>query len=297
MIIDTSQYKVNDIIDKVDFKELVEIEYYHATNPKEKQKALNIIKNNDFLQYHYFAQDYRVVKGASVLALMSIKYNNIKMYIGFASLNSLALNKTLRGRYYGSRLIEYSYFRPEKLNSYVISRVVLLPSYRGLGLAKFFVNNIAKYIKKQPDFFYLEIISNMFHNYYFAGDEFNSFFVDIKNTLSKENYDKYFASYMYDEDGNIRGGGDRLKFVVGVKGITKLIGNVAFIYNEKYNYILEEWYKGLYDIDIDFSINKTLTEEEILKCNECNFPLFIAMHSNEEIRELTPNKEFKEQYT
>lgn len=297
MIIDTSQYNVNDIIDKVDFKELVEIEYYHASNPKEKQKALNIIKNNDFLQYHYFAQDYRVVKGASVLALMSIKYNNIKMYIGFASLNSLALNKTLRGRYYGSRLIEYSYFRPEKLTSYVISRVVLLPSYRGLGLAKFFVNNVAQYIKKQPDFFYLEIISNMFHNYYFAGDEFNSFFVDIKKTLSKENYDKYFASYMYDEEGNIRGGGDRLKFVVGVKGITKLIGNVAFILNDKYNYILEEWYKGLYDIDIDFSINKTLTEDEILKCEECNFPLFIAMHSNEKIRELTPNKEFKEQYT
>jgi len=295
-----NQWKVNDVIEKFDFKKETSIEFYSAKNKTEKNKAINIIKNNDMLQYHYFAQEYNVVKAASYIALLSIKHNGIKLYIGFISVSSPTRDKMLRSAYFGTKLLQHSYDDPEDLKSYVMARVVLLPSYRGLGLASYFIDEVVKFMKNTPNFMYMEMVSNMLHNYNFSGKEYNQTFIDMKYILSDEQYNRYFASMLFDENGNKKDNfKDKQNECKGYKGFSKLIGNLVFVFNEnKYDFLID-LYKRLYDIEIDFNINNELTADDIMLAKELKFPLIILKHSNEKIRKLdiklekTQNKENK----
>jgi hypothetical protein len=278
MIIDINSLNVGDKIDKINFKNKIEIEYFKSSNVEEKKKALNIIKNNDMLQYHYFAQEYTVVKNASYIALMSIKYNNMRMYIGFISASSPSKNKKLRSNYYGAHMLPYSYSLKRGLKSYVMARVVLLPSYRGLGLGGYFIDNMVQYMKKTPDFFYMEIVSAMFHNYYFGGSVFDKTFIDLKNIMTEKEYDDYFVGVQ--SIANVEPSEKSRSNVPGFKGFSKRIGNVAFVFNKSHNEILQDWYKKLYNIDVDFEMNNTLLSEDVILAAELKFPIVFLKHTN-----------------
>jgi hypothetical protein len=134
---------------KIDFKNQMNLEFYHNFDETEfpqkngpKSEGYNIIKNNDFLQFHYFAQEYSVVKSASILVLISITQNNIKHYIGFVALGTFTLDKQIRNQLLGARFFPHIYHikntveRFKNLKAFNIQRIVFLPSFRGLGINK-----------------------------------------------------------------------------------------------------------------------------------------------------------------
>ena len=259
-------------MEKIDFKEMLEIEVVDASDKDKKAKAFNIIRNNDFLQYHYFAQGYDVVKTASYLFVISIKYKNVKTRIGFISLNSPSLDKTLRTRYYGMHMLRMMYEKKMNLKAYVISRIVLLPSFRGLGITSFLVDSVIDFLKSQDDFFYVELVSNMFHTFYFGGTKLDRTFIDLKKSLSENDYNEYFAS--------LNG-----KMARGYRE-TELIGNMSFFHNDKHNQIFTEWYKNKYNIDVDFNLENKIDSDDIVQAKELSVPLIFLKHTNMSLQEI-----------
>lgn len=273
---DINQWKQGQILSKYSFINNLKIECYDINN---KEKAINIIRNNDFLQYHYFSQDYGPVKSASYIYMFYLTYNNIKMYIGFASIAAPTLAKKLRRYYFGKQFLETIYAESKqqgdgkKINhkTYVMSRIVLLPSYRGLGLSKYILEEITKDMRSKS--FYFEMLSNMFHNYYFAGYEFNTIFIDTKKYLNKEEYNKYFAA-----EGDTKEKSSKSRGPKGFKGETKFLANLVFDF--KKDNFLHDIIQKKYNIDINWNNKEEITKEKLLWCNENEIPLILVEYFN-----------------
>lgn len=272
---DINLWKQGNNLEKYNFKNNIKIEQYDLKN---KETALNIIRNNDFLQYHYFSQDYNAVKAASYIYLFYLTYNNIKMYIGFASIAAPTLAKKLRRKYFGKQFLELLYAESKEQNgfvkdkTYVMSRIVLLPSYRGLGLSAYLLEYITKDMRNKS--FYFEMLSNMFHNYYFAGYEFNTTFINIKKLLTKEEYALYFESSGTTVEKISKNG--KSHGPKGYKGDTKYLANIVFDYKE--NDFFKKILQDKYNVEIDWNIKNEFTREMILWADENEIPLILLKH-------------------
>jgi len=273
-----NNFKEGDEIEKYDFKKNVFFECYSSAINGEKEKAINIIKNQDFLQYHYFAQDYAAVKSASYIIFMCIKYNDIKTYVGFLSIASPTLNKILRNRYFGKTFLK-KYYSHDKRSFYNITRVVLLPSYRGLSLGKYFVDYTLTTVMEEKNINFLEMSSNMLHTYDFSGNIFNKFFIDSKNILNKTQYEYLFKG----QKGTME---EKKKRIKGYKGESKLIANYVFHFNPKLSDFFVSFYKKEYGVNIDFNINNEISAEYIIKGYDENVPYILLKHSNKSYDEL-----------
>lgn len=271
---DIQLWQLNQKLEKYNFKTNVKIECYDLSNKKE---AINIIRNNDFLQYHYFSQDYGPVKAASYIYLFYLTYNNIKMYVGFASIAAPTLAKKLRRRYFGKAFLETVYDKSKKENgfikdkTYVMSRIVLLPSYRGLGLSRYLLEHITKDMSTKS--FYFEMLSNMFHNYYFAGYEFNTTFIDTKKYLSKEEYNDYFLAEGTTKDLSGKSQGPK-----GFKGDTKYLANLVFNFNK--NDFFKELILNKYGLELDWNTKYEINKEKLLWSEENEVPLLLLEYYN-----------------
>jgi len=276
VINDRTQWKPGYKIDRINFTDLVDVEVYSPKNKVEKQRAINIIINNDFLQYHYFAQQSDIVRSASFIFLLYIRIRGIKTYIGFSSVNSGTISKLLRRRYFGNHFYRSLFLK--KLKAFTLTRIVLLPSYRGLGLGSYFIDNIVNHMKDKCQFF--EIYSNMLHTFNFAGNELDSTFVSMRNELTPDEYKTYFGGLGKNTDfGGMK----------GFKGSSKFIANMAFWYNkndEMIQLILER--TGLM---IDYDVEYELTSEKIMYGLEHIIPLIILKHFDfDYIKNLHENK-------
>lgn len=275
---DVHKWEQNQILEKYDFKKNIQVEFFDLN---QKQEALNIIRNNDFLQYHYFSQDYKAVKAASYIYLFYLTYNDIKMYIGFASIASPTLAKKLRRKYFGKQFFETIYseskIQNKSVKTYVLSRLVLLPSYRGLGLSTFILEKITKDMRNKS--FYFEMLSNMFHTFYFGGYEFNTIFIKSKNILSKDEYENYFSG-----DSDIT---KSTKGLRGFKGETKFVANLVFDF--KKDEFLKNIIKEKYNIEIDWNLKNEINRENFIWADNNEIPLILLEHSN--IENIKQNKD------
>jgi len=275
---DVHKWQENQILEKYSFTKNVQIEFYDLSK---KETALNIIRNNDFLQYHYFSQQYNIVKAASFIYLFYINYNGIKMYIGFASVAIPTLTKKIRRKYFGKNFLETVYSESKRLNKpesgkiYVLSRLVLLPSYRGLGLSRHLLEEITRDMRKHS--FYFEMWSNMFHNYYFAGYEFNTLYIDCRKYLNEDEYQKFFTS-----DGGVIASGGKC-----FKGETKYIATVVFDF--KKDDFLKNIIKEKYGVDVDWSVKNTITKDDFMWADENEIPMILLEYSN--IENVKQNKD------
>jgi hypothetical protein len=247
---------------KIDFKNQMNLEFYHNFDETEfsqkdgpKSEGYNIIKNNDMLQYHYFSQEYNVVKSASILVLISITQNNIKHYIGFVALGTFTLDKKIRNQLLGPRFFPHIYHikntidKFKNLKAFNILRIVFLPSFRGLGLNKEVQNRIIDFLGQNPDVFYLEISSQMLNNFDFLTNRFNKTFLNCS-------LDHFMPPKLSKKSLEFQ------KKAKGYKGDSKYIATTAtYIFrNETNDLLLKILYKKWYNILIDdFSkINETI---------------------------------------
>ena len=263
-------------MNKMNFKDMMNLEFYHNFEEFEfpqkdgpKTEGFNIIKNNDFLQFHYFAQEYNVVKSASILALVSITQNNIKHYIGFVALGTFTLDKQIRNQLLGPRFFPHIYHiknnieKFENLKAFNILRIVFLPSFRGLGLNKEVQNRIIDFLGHNPNVFYLEISSQMLNNFDFLTDRFNKTFLNCS-------LDHFLPPKLSKK------GASGAK---GYKGDSKYIATTAvhIFRNEINDLLLKLLYKKWYDIKI----------EDLSKINET---IEIDSYNFEDIQYLKENK-------
>jgi len=285
----------NGYIPKVDFKKYANIKLY-GKKGLPKQDGFNIIKNNDMLQYHYFSQEYNIIKSSHITSILEIDINNIKYNIGFASINCSILNKTLRRRYFGNNvyLLIMSYFKQNfsrKTNFCTINRTVMMPNFRGLGLAKYFQEETVKKLEEtQDDICVLELYSSMLHNFNFMSPIFTNMGNIIK---TKEGFNKFFG---IEDPYSIKG--KRSKFVKSFKTtqITSLAGYVFYIFKSHYKYF-EIFYKEYYGVDLDFNIKREITEEIALEFMDLNIPLIIWERTNmslEDIKKINIEKCIKD---
>jgi len=196
-----------DNFKEINFKELVNIEIYTDRNVEKngtKKEGFNIIKNNDMMQYHYFGQEYNAIKSSTYLVVFNIINNDIKHYIGFISLTTPTLNKTLRNMYFCSNLLPNLY-KKDKFQLYVISRMVILPSFRGMGLSKFLIDKMSERIKNYID--YIEISSIILNTIDFMPDSFNKTFLK----LDKHKRDEFFLYLLKEQGGRAKGAKKVLK--------------------------------------------------------------------------------------
>ena len=278
-------------IPKFSFKDKVKIEIYRGKN---KEIGYNIIKNMDMMMYHYFGQEYHVVKGATILVLVYIEYNNLKHYIGFISMDAPTLNKKIRNLLLGKQFFKnvYHFSRLNNLETpeiYTFNRIVLLPNFRGLGLSKHIQSEVIKQLK---DIFLLEITSSMLHSFDFITEEFN------KSSLSLDK--RFFIG-----DTKIKKDPKNFK---GYKGESKFMGGLVFYINfkEEYKKLLQQYYKKVYNFNINLDditkLNNTLDlskykYDDLLYLYEKGIPLvFLNFKNIEELKQLEykqPNYNFK----
>lgn len=230
---------------RYDFINNMGIEVYHGEN---RQLGKQIIKNNDMLQYHYFGQSYQMVDVASVLVLIYINHNGIKNYIGFYCFTSPTLQKIFRRMNFGLDFFpecynsKRVYAELKNMQIYVLSRMVILPSYRGLGLNKKIQELCFYELEKQIDgIFYIEIASAMLHNFDFLSNQWN------KTVMQLE--EKHYISENY---------GGSNSHVSSCKGESKYYGLVAskIFLNEYTIEMLKKYYNG--------HLNLKLTEDDII---------------------------------
>jgi len=283
-----------DNFKEVNFKELVNIEIYTDRDVEKdgtKMEGFNIIKNNDMMQYHYFGQEYEMVKFSPYLVIFNIIKNNIKHYIGFIALKPPSLNKTLRNMYFCPNLLPNLY-KKDKFQLYVIIRMVILPSFRGMGLSKFLIDKMTEKIKCFID--YVEISSILLNTINFIPDSYNKTFLK----LDKHTRDEFFLYLLKEQGGKAK----------GTKQGVKILANYAFkvLNKEKFKTLYLEMLKEFYNIkdvdlnlnDIDKYFNKTFDEtsennislDDLLYFRKNQLPL-ILLHNNpiEEIKKLKYN--------
>ena len=284
-----------DNFNEINFKELVNIEIYTDRNVEKdgtKKEGFNIIKNNDMMQYHYFGQEYNVIKSSSYLVVFNIINNNIKHYIGFISLSTPSSNKTLRNMYFCPNILPNLY-KKDKFQLYAITRMVILPSFRGMGLSKFVIDKMTERIKDYID--YIEISSIILNTIDFIPNSYNKTFIK----LDKHKRDKFFPSLLKNKFESTKG---------AKSGVTNL-GNYAFkiLNKEKFKKLYIEILNDIYNIkdtnlsldNIDEYFNKTFDKniennislDDLIYFKKKQLPL-ILLHNNiiEEVKKLKYNK-------
>ena len=275
----------NGVIPKLNFLDYSNVNMY-GKKSLPKQEGFNIIKDNDMLQYHYFSQEYRIIKSSYLISILDIDINNIKYNIGFASINCSILNKTLRRRYFGNNvyLLLMSYMKQNygrKTNFVTINRTVMMPNFRGLGLAKQFQEETLKQlVETQDDIAVVELFSSMLHNFNFM----SPMFTNMGDYITPENFDAFFE---ISKDQKIK---TKTKYIKSFKTntITSLAGYVFYIFEDHYKYF-EEFYKEYYNVDLDFNVYRPMTEEIMLEFMETNTPIILWERSNmslEDIRKI-----------
>ncbi len=258
-------------IPRFDFNEHIDMEVY-STKDGNKRQGYNIVERNDMLQYHYFSQEYSVVKTASHIILLTITKGGIKQYIGFASFNTPALNQSLRSALYGREfyrfLLGQDFF---DIPCIAISRLVILPSFRGLGLNKEFQKLMLNYFENN-NIFLVDIYSNLLHSMDFLSNRFNKSFFTLEKF--QEIFDFIGFSNTKDNSGPIK------KMIA--KGMNQRgLGGIWI--NPNYNNILQRYYKEAYRLDIsDKEIQnqvvnfKLFTFEEIKNFKDNNIPFILS---------------------
>jgi len=235
---------------RIDLMDNINIEYYYGET---KKRGVEIVKNNDMLQYHYFAQDYGQVERASMICMVTITTNGLKEYIGFVSLNSPTLDKIFRNQFFGKTFFRNMYKLYKGMKFLTMSRIVTLPSFRSLGITKKLQDKISddlfsNSIPNFTDVIYIEVSSVLLHNFNFSGTKFNQTFINLKDTLTKEDYDILFKG---NNQVNTRG---------YKKGATK-VANTVFRYNEKYYFVLKEYIEKTFKVSVTEEDKNVLLRE------------------------------------
>jgi len=289
----------NGHIPRLNFKDYANVTLY-GRKVLPKQEGFNIIKNNDMLQYHYFSQEYSIIQISYLISILDININNIKYDIGFLSINTSILNKTLRRRYFGSNvyLLLLSFLKQnygKKSNFCTINRTVMMPNFRGLGLAKYFQEESLRQLEEtQDDICVLELYSSMLHNFNFMSPVFTNFDNIIK---TKEGFNKYFTVV----DRCVTK--ESKKYIKSFKSntIKHLAGYAFYIFKSHYKYF-KSFYKELFNVDLDFDIKREITEKIALEFMDLNIPLIIWERTNMSIEKIKKiniekcSKEFSKKY-
>ena len=250
-------------IPNFDFKKAIKIEMFGGHNRpiEEKQKAAKIIEKSDLLQYHYFSQEYNVVRGASQIFLIYLMSKGIKHLIGFVSLSQPTITKKVRNIMWGKNFLDHIFHikntnkKFQDIKFFNLSRMVILPSFRGIGISKFLQDEILAMMKENnPGHFSLEFTSNMFHTIDFASNKFNKTTMKI----DKERFPEVFA-------GSAGTSEEKSKRLKGYKGETKHIGIVInyFFDTDLTLDLFQEYFRMFYDINLSKdqireTMNKTI---------------------------------------
>jgi hypothetical protein len=149
-----------------------EIETYRTNDKKAKRKAFQKVQKLDLLGYHYFSQEYDAVKSAYILFHLYVRFGKRRYLCGAISVHISGMNKILRNVFFGTEF--FGKFRKYILETYgikakfvTISRFVLFPQFRGIGLARKFAELVTDELEKDEDIFLIEIFSSMLYNFDF----------------------------------------------------------------------------------------------------------------------------------
>ena len=252
-----------ETIPNFDFKKAIKIEMFGGLNRpiEEKQKAAKIIEKSDLLQYHYFSQEYNVVRGASQIFLIYLMSKSIKHLIGFVSIAQPTITKKVRNIMYGKNFLDHIFHikntnpKFQDIKFFNLSRMVILPSFRGIGISKFLQDEILQMMKENnPGHFSLEFTSNMFHTIDFASNKFNKTTMKI----DPKRFPEVFA-------GSAGSAEEKSKNIKGYKGETKYIGVVInyFFDTDLTLELFQEYFMMFYGINLSKeqirnTMNKTI---------------------------------------
>ena len=244
----------------IDFTESMKVTLYYGNT---KQKAVNIIKNSDMLQYHYFSQDYKMVKSASIISILSITHNNIEYNIGFMCFSYSDVNKSFRNIYFDKNfLLNYIRFSKERdinTNFLTITRFVIMPYFRNLNLSKSFQKKtIDKILDTQEykDITAIEIYSNLLYNFNFLCEEFEDILIN-QARLNKTEFIETVVTYIQED---IYG----CKEASATKFGDKLLSLGGFAINHNHDELLKSYYLDKYNINIDFNKKRVLSNDIII---------------------------------
>lgn len=238
-------------ITKINITDKIKVEYYYG---KDKHIAEDIIQNNDMLQYHYFSQDYKIVKSSQIICIIVLEHNNIKTYIGFISLNPPTINKSLRNSFWGKNFLLKLYDIRKTVDGLgdatilSMSRIVFIPSFRGIGIGKYVQDKIIDDLfNNRVDGFdiptlFIEVSSILLHTMDFTGNNYNKTFINLKNILNEDDYFSFFDT----DERRKKGGFNTPK---GSKDTT-VMANTAFKFNTNYSNVLKIYCKKYYGVDI-----------------------------------------------
>jgi len=275
--------------DKFDFKNEVKLELYYGDD---KLEGFNIIKNSDMMAFHYFGQEYKVVKTSSILALVYIYHNGIKNYIGFFGIAQPTLAKVIRRQILGPDFLlnMFKYKRSDEnltnMKILNLSRIVMLPSYRGIGVTKHLqIELLEKVGLIDDDILYIEISSAMLHSFDFLDAKWNKTMIGADLSFF----------------GSNNGGGATAKGFKGESKIVATTGTYLFL-NDKNKLLLQRYYKAFYDVEFTFDeiakFNDTInlnnyTLDEVLYMKDNQLPLmFLNVMSLEKLKTLKYNNDY-----
>lgn len=262
-------------ISKIDFESSAEVTLYYGDT---KDTGFNIVKNNDMLQYHYFSQEYNILKVTSVIAILSMNFNGIKYYIGFINLNYSSLSKIMRHRYFGKNMyLTLKGFTEQEFDDsthyMTINRTVMMPNFRGLGLSKLFQREAIKQLYEIPRFqniVAVELYSNLLHSFNFLDPIFNDVFTNSENVLSKKQFAQYYEVEKSEKNRQSQ----------DYKGETKYIANYGFNLNPKNYYRLVKYYQETYGVTLDFDKKRDVPPHIYIEALEGERPLIIWQYTD-----------------
>jgi len=169
---------INETVIRKDIRDEItlEVEMYTTANKKDKRAVFATLEKLDVLQYHYFAQEYDALKACYITSLCYVKYRKHRYLAGVIAWHVSSMNKILRNVFFGSEM--FGHFRKYMIDTYnvkakfiTISRFVLFPQFRGIGMASKFVDMAVRQIEPQKDILMMEIYSSMLYNYDFMPDD------------------------------------------------------------------------------------------------------------------------------
>jgi len=163
--------KRKDVRNEIEF----DIEMYRTGDKekkKAKRKAFQKIEALDLLSYHYFSQEYDAVRSAFILFHLYVRYGKRRYFCGAISVHISGMNKILRNIFFGTEF--FGKYRKHIIENYgvkakfaTITRFVLFPQFRGIGLAKIFTDLVTKKLEEIEDIHMIEIFSSMLYNFDF----------------------------------------------------------------------------------------------------------------------------------
>jgi len=167
---------------------------------KIKRKAFQKIETLDLLSYHYFSQEYDAVRSAFILFHLYIKYGKRRYFCGAVSVHVSGMNKILRNVFFGTEF--FGKYRKHMIEKYnvkakfaTITRCVLFPQFRGIGLAKVFIDIVTAKLEEIDDIHMVEIFSSMLYNFDFMPKNWIKYSNVISNSFpSFEAYSNFCKS-------------------------------------------------------------------------------------------------------